>query len=123
MKKEVSFGKKLLNYLLLLTFVLTMMVPLTGVPLHKLVSLLFLILCVVHTILYRKKMGAKRYALLAVVMIAFFSGIFGVICYAQYPIVMQFHRAISIASVFFLAIHIFVFHKRLKAKPSLAVER
>ena len=31
----------------------------------------------------------------------------------QYPIVLILHRCISIALVFFLAIHIFVFHKKL----------
>lgn len=123
MKHQTSMGRKILNYLLGLTFVVTMMVPLTGVHLHKLASLLFLILCVVHTILYRKKMGAKRYALLAVVFVAFFSGIFGMIYYMQCPLVMQFHRAISITSLFFLAIHIFVFHKRLQVKSKVAVEK
>ena len=30
------------------------------------------------------------------------------------PMVLIFHRAISIALVFFLAIHIYVFHRKLK---------
>lgn len=34
--------KKALNFLLILTFALTLLVPLTGVPIHKSASLLFL---------------------------------------------------------------------------------
>lgn len=122
MKKQTSKNYKLLNILLLISFVLTIMVPLTGIHIHKMASLIFLILSIVHTLIYRKKMGAKRYWMLAVIIVSFFSGIFGMI-FDQYPIVMQFHRAISIASVFFIAIHIFVFHKRLSLKPRMAMER
>lgn len=105
--------KKLLNYLLLVTFVLTNLVPLTGVKVHKVVSVLFLLLCIVHTAVYWKKLSGKRIALLSVVVLAFASGVLGMIFY-QYPIVIALHKAISIVSVFFLAIHIFVFRKRLK---------
>lgn len=122
MNKQTSKTNKILNISLLISFVLTIMVPLTGIHIHKLASLIFLILSIVHTLIYRKKMGAKRYWMLAVIIVSFFSGIFGMI-FDHYPIVMQFHRAISIASVFFIAIHIFVFHKRLNLKPRLAMER
>lgn len=44
--------KKILNILLLLTFILTLMVPITGIMVHKLVSALFLILCIIHTVVY-----------------------------------------------------------------------
>ena len=103
--------KKLLNILLLITFIVTNMVPLTGVHVHKLASALFLILSVVHTIIYRKKLGVKKYLLLGIVIIAFMSGLFGMI-FEQYAIILTLHKVISIASVFFLAIHIFVYHKR-----------
>lgn len=103
--------KKTLNITLLLSFLVTIMVPLTGVQIHKLASVLFLLLSIVHTIVYRKKMGAKR-LLLALIVISFATGLFGIIL-DQYPIVLILHRSISIALVFFLAIHIFVFHKKL----------
>ena len=105
--------KKLLNIALLISFVLTVMVPLTGVHIHKLASVIFLLLSVVHTVVYRKKLGAKRWLLLGLVLISFATGLFGMIL-DHIPIVLILHRAISIALVFFLAIHIFVFHKRLK---------
>lgn len=112
-----------LNILLLLTFVITIMVPLTGVHVHKLASTLFLILTIVHTIVYRKKLGAKRYLLLGIVIIAFASGLFGMI-FDQYTIILTLHKAISIASVFFLAIHIFVYHKSFsKKKEKRRLER
>lgn len=104
---------KILNILLLISFIVTMMVPLTGLKVHKLVSVIFLLLCVVHTIVYRKKMNGKRWTVLAIIMLAFFSGIFGLIL-DDIPLVLALHKVISIGSVFILAIHIFVFHKKLK---------
>ena len=104
--------KKTLNIALLLSFLVTIMVPLTGVQIHKLASVLFQLLSIVHTIVYRKKLGVKRLLLLALIVISFATGLFGIIL-DQYPIVLILHRCISIALVFFLAIHIFVFHKKL----------
>ena len=105
--------KKVLNYLLLITFALTVMVPLTGVHVHKLASVLFLLLCIVHTVLYRKRLGAKKWLLLLLVTAAFLTGLFGMLL-DQFPIVLILHRVISIALVFCTAIHVFVFHKRLR---------
>ena len=104
--------KKLLNIALLVSFVVTVMVPLTGVHIHKLASVIFLMLSIVHTITYRKKLGAKRWLLLGLTIISFTTGLFGMIL-DQLPMVLILHRTISIALVFFLAIHIFVFHKKL----------
>ena len=104
--------KKVLNITLLISFVVTIMVPLTGVHMHKLASTLFLLLNIVHTFIYRKKLGAKRWLLLAMIIISFATGLFGMIL-DELPIVLILHRVISIALVFFLAIHIFVFHKKL----------
>ena len=104
--------KKILNIALLITFILTIMVPLTGIHIHKLASVVFLLLSIVHTIVYRKKLGAKRWFLLAAIVISFATGIFGMIL-DQFPMVLILHRAISIALVFFLAIHIFVFRRSL----------
>ena len=105
--------KKLLNIALLISFVVTIMVPLTGVHIHKMASVIFLLLSVVHTIVYRKKLGAKRWLLLGLILISFATGLFGMIL-DDIPMVLILHRAISIALVFFLAIHIFVFHKKLR---------
>lgn len=103
--------KKILNIALLITFILTIMVPLTGVHIHKMASAFFLLLSIVHTFTYRKKLGAKRWLLFATNIISFATGLFGMILY-NIPIVLILHRAISIGLVFFLAIHIFVFHKK-----------
>lgn len=105
--------KRILNYLLLITFIVTNLVPLTGVPIHKMASVLFLLLCIVHTLVYRRKLGAKKWGILAIVFAAFLTGLFGMI-FREIPIIMALHKAVSIASVFFLAIHIFVYRKRLK---------
>ena len=104
--------KKLLNIALLISFLVTIMVPLTGVHIHKLASVVFLLLSIVHTITYRKKLGAKRWLLLGLIVISFATVLFGMIL-DQFPIILILHRSISIALVFFLAIHIFVFHKKL----------
>ena len=105
--------KKFLNIALLLSFVVTILVPLTGIHLHKMASVIFLLLSIVHTITYRKKLGAKRWLLLGLTIISFTTGLFGMIL-DQLPMVLILHRTISIALVFFLAIHIFVFHKKLR---------
>lgn len=104
--------KKFLNIALLVSFIVTILVPLTGIHVHKLASVLFLLLSIVHTIVYRRKLGTKRYLLLATVILSFCTGLFGMIL-DQYPIVLILHRCVSIAVVFFMAIHIFVFHKKL----------
>ena len=104
--------KKVLNIALLISFVVTIMVPLTGVHIHKMASAIFLLLSIVHTIAYRKKLGMKRWLLLGLILISFTTGLFGMIL-DQFPVVLILHRVISIALVFFLAIHIFLFHKKL----------
>ena len=105
--------KKFLNIALLISFVVTVLVPLTGVHIHKIASVIFLLLSIVHTVTYRKKLGVKRWLLLGLILISFASGLFGMVL-DQLPIVLILHRVISIALVFFLAIHIFVFHKKLR---------
>ena len=105
--------KKALNLALLISFLVTIMVPLTGIQTHKLASVLFLLLSIVHTIVYRRKLGAKRWLLLGLIVISFTTGLFGMIL-DQFPGILILHRCISIALVFFLAIHIFVFHKKLR---------
>ncbi|MBQ7800742.1 MAG: heme transporter CcmB [Oscillospiraceae bacterium] len=107
--------KKILNIALLVSFLLTILVPLTGIHIHKLASVVFLLLSIVHTVTYRKKLGAKKYLLLTLVIVSFATGLFGMIL-DQYPVILVLHRVISIAVVFFMAIHIFVYHKKLKAK-------
>lgn len=107
--------KRTVNILLLLSFVITIMAPLTGVMVHKLASTLFLLLCLVHTAIYWKKMNAKRWGVLAMVLAAFVSGIFGMVL-DHIPMVLAAHKAVSIVLVFFLAIHIFVFHKKLRCR-------
>ena len=105
--------KKILNCLLLLTFIITVLVPVTGIRIHKLASTLFLLLCIVHTLIHRKHLHAKKWLLLLLVFSSFLTGLLGLI-FEQYPIVLIFHRVISIAVVFCMAIHIFAFHKKFR---------
>lgn len=105
--------KKLLNIALLVSFIVTIMVPLTGVHIHKMASVIFLLLSIVHTIIYKKKLGAKLWLLMRLILISFASGLFGMV-FDQFPIILILHRVISIAVVFFLAIHIFVYHRRIR---------
>lgn len=105
--------KKLLNIALLVSFIVTLLVPLTGIHVHKLASVLFLLLSVVHTVVYRQKLGPQRWFLLAVIVVSFATGLFGML-FDQHPIILQLHKVISIAAVFFLAIHIFIYRRKLK---------
>ena len=105
--------KKILNIALFLSFAVTIMAPITGIHIHKVASVFFLLLSFVHAIVYRKKLGLLRWLLLGMVLICFTSGLFGMIL-DHIPIILILHRAISIVMVFFLAIHIFAFHKKLR---------
>ena len=107
--------KKLLNFALLASFLLTVLVPLTGLHIHKLASVLFLLLTVVHTAVYRKRLNGKRWMLLAAVVLSFLSGLLGMIL-DQYPLILALHRAGSILLACGIAIHIFVFHRRMLRK-------
>lgn len=111
-KNTQSLGAKILNFSLLLFLVLTILVPITGVHIHKLASTLFLLLCIVHTLKYRKRFGTKSFLLLGVILVSFLTGLFGMIM-DQIPMILQLHKVISIAAVAFLSIHIFVFHRKL----------
>lgn len=106
--------KKVLNYLLLISFILTNLVPITGLAIHKMASVFFLLLCIVHTAIYCKKMQWKRWLLLGTIVITFVSGLFGMI-FDEIPLILALHKVISIGCVFALAIHIFIFHRRLKS--------
>lgn len=110
--------KSTLNFFLFISFIVTVLAPLTGVHVHKMASTLFLLLTIVHTIAYRRTLGAKKHLLLCTVVIAFASGLLGMI-FEQIPGILLLHRAISIVSVFFLAIHIFVNRRCLSKKDGL----
>lgn len=112
---SASIGSNVLHVLLLVSFVVTMLVPLTGIVVHKLASVLFLLLCVIHAVMFRKRMDWQKFAVLGLVLLDFLSGLFGMIL-DQYPIIMDLHKVISIACVFFLAIHIFIFRRRLVSR-------
>ena len=103
----------LLNILLLISFVVTNLAPFTGTAVHKMASTVFLILCVIHTVIYRKRFNGKRIALLVAIVLAFVSGVFGMVL-DHIPMISGLHTVISIGCVFFLAIHIFVFQRGLK---------
>lgn len=107
--------KKILNWLLLISFIVTIMVPITGIHIHKLASTLFLLLSILHTIIYCKSLGAKKWGLWGIVVISFLTGLFGMIL-DQYTVILQIHKAVSIVAVFVFAIHIFVYHKRMFLK-------
>lgn len=100
--------KKCLSVLLLVSWILTLLVPFTGVIVHKLASTVFLLLCLVHALVYRRRLGPKRWAMLGGILLAFGTGVLSLI-FAEIPLVLALHKVVSITCVFFLAIHIFVF--------------
>lgn len=113
MHKTLSPAAKILNMALLIAFIVTLLVPLTGIIVHKMASAIFLLLCIVHTVLYRRKLKGKSIGLLFLVFAAFFTGLFGMI-FDEIPLILALHKVISIGSVFALAIHIFIFHRRMR---------
>lgn len=105
--------KKAVDILLLIFFVITVLEPLTGIHIHKLASCLFLLLSVIHTLQHRRTLGGKGVLLLSVCAAAFATGILGMI-YSGYPVILALHKTVSIAAVFFLAIHLFVYRNALR---------
>ena len=69
-KSTQSLGSKVLNFSLLFFLILTILVPITGVHVHKLASTLFLLLCIVHTLKYRNRFGTKSFLLLGVIWVS-----------------------------------------------------
>lgn len=110
---KIRFGekcgmKKGINRLLLITFVVTMLAPITGLFIHKMASGLFLLLCLVHTILYRKKMFLRRIGVLLLTILSFLTGAFALI-FHHITIFAALHVVLSVFLACFLAVHIFVF--------------
>ena len=104
--------RRVLNYLLAISFVLTIMVPITGIIVHKLASTLFLVLALIHVFLYRKRLDYKYILIIVLTILSFVLGILGLIM-VEYPIILTFHRTVSIVLIILLAIHIYKFHRRL----------
>lgn len=104
--------EKTVNLLLALSFLATILVPLTGIMVHKMASAVFLLLCVVHMVIYRKKCGPKKWGLLLMVIFTFLSGLFGMV-YEQIPAILLLHKLLSMACIVCLAIHLFVFQRGL----------
>lgn len=104
--------RRVLNYLLAISFVVTIMVPITGIIVHKLASTLFLVLALIHVFLYRKRLDYKYILVIVLTIVSFVLGILGLVM-IEYPFVLTLHRTISIVLIILLAIHIYKFHRRL----------
>lgn len=104
--------RRVLNYLLAISFVLTIMVPITGIIVHKLASTLFLVLALIHVFLYRKRLDLKYILIIVLTIVSFILGILGLIM-VEYPMILILHRTVSIVLIILLAIHIYKFHRRL----------
>ena len=104
--------RRVLNYLLAISFIMTILVPITGIMVHKLASTLFLLLALIHVFLYRKKLDYKYVLVIVLTIVSFVLGMLGLVL-VEYPIVLILHRTISIVLVCLLAIHIYRFHRRL----------
>ena len=104
--------RRVLNYLLAISFIVTILAPITGIMVHKLASTLFLVLALIHVFLYRKRWDLKYILVIVLTIVSFVLGILGLIM-VEYPIMLTLHRTISIVLIILLAIHIYKFHRRL----------
>ena len=104
--------KWILNYLLAISFIVTILVPITGIKIHKLASTLFLVLALIHVFIYRKRLDLKYILIIVLTILSFVLGILGLIM-VEHPIMLTLHRTVSIVLIILLAIHIYKFHKRL----------
>lgn len=104
--------RRVLNYLLAISFIVTILVPITGIQIHKLASTLFLLLALIHVFLYRKRLDYKYILVIVLTIVSFILGILGLVM-IEYPIVLTLHRTISIVLVCLLVVHIYRLHRRL----------
>ena len=88
--------RRVLNYLLAISFILTIMVP----------------LALIHVFLYRKRLDLKFVLIIVLTILSFVLGILGLVL-VEYPIMLTLHRTVSIVLIILLAIHIYKFHRRL----------
>lgn len=99
--------RRVLNYLLAISFILTIMVTITGIIVHKLAATLFLILALIHVFLYRKRLDYKYILIIVLTILSFVLGILGLIM-VEHPIILILHRTVSIVLIILLAIHIYI---------------
>ena len=104
--------KRILNYLLAISFILTIMVPITGIIVHKLAATLFLMLALIHVFIYRKRLDLKYILIIILTIVSFVLGILGLIM-VEHPMILILHRTVSIVLIILLAIHIYKFNRRL----------
>lgn len=104
--------RRVLNYLLAISFIVTILVPITGIIVHKLATTLFLMLALIHVFLYIKRLDLKYILIIVLTIVSFVLGILGLIM-VEHPIILTFHRMVSIVLIILLAIHLYKFHKRL----------
>ena len=102
--------KRVLNYLFAISFILTIMVPITGIIVHKLASTLFLVLALIHVFIYRKRLDLKYILIIVLTILSFV--LLGLIM-VEHPIILILHRTVSIVLIILLAIHIYKFNRRL----------
>ena len=82
--------RRVLNYLLAISFILTIMVTITGIIVHKLASTLFLVLALIHVFLYRKRLDLKYILIIVLTILSFVLGILGLIM-VEHPIILILH--------------------------------
>ena len=104
--------RRVLNSLLAISFIVTILVPITGIIVHKLATTLFLMLALIHVFLYIKRLDLKYILIIVLTIVSFVLGILGLIM-VEHPIILTFHRMVSIVLIILLAIHLYKFHKRL----------
>lgn len=111
-RMENILGKKLMYGALAVSGLLTMLQPLTGAVVHKMAASVFLLLCVGHMIACRKKLTGAGVALLALLLLAFASGV---------PALMQggmagaVHGVLGILCLCAMAAHGFARRRTLKS--------
>lgn len=102
--------KKVWNYLLCMSLILTMLVFITEIWIHKLAATVFVVLCIYHCVKHKNRFNIKYILLFILVLICFVSGIVGMVS-SPYLI---FHKVMALLLVCFLVVHVYMFHKSLK---------
>lgn len=108
----MKYFNKIISIGLLLSFIVIFLVPITGLNIHKISSIIFLLLSLIHTLINVKKINIKKIILIIIILLSFMSGILSMF----YDIWIIIHKSIGIISIMLIAIHLFIYHKKIVRK-------
>lgn len=103
--------KKIFCFILAILFLICIVPFLTGMVIHKMVGCLFLIMIIVHLIIYRANMNWKKWLFFIYLLLVF---ILGIMAFKNDAMIFNIaHKTTSILLIIFIVIHFYRYHRRI----------